>query len=312
MLKKLALDQTALISVFLRYNLCLSARLQGNTISVVIELPVPKPQPTDLTKSLAELHPQVILKETKSVPLARINNRLLHLVHIPKTGGAGITDYMRKKGKVALYSREHLTWAQSTPQHLEFDVSRALIPEDFADASFAIMRDPLARLLSEYRYRVTRHIGQDTEPGHLTVFEGMKVELDWNEEFHGTFDEWVGLVFNRYNEDPRACDNHIRPQIDFIGPNMKVFLFERGLQRVYRWIDNVTDTQEVFSPLDRNESRKFDIEISSKTDAKIRELYESDYSLINALKNMPGDYQEIDNTFRRFSESASSDCERTA
>ncbi len=228
------------------------------------------------------------------MPLARINNRLLHLVHIPKTGGASITDYMRKKGEVALYSREQLTWAQSTPQHLEFDVSRTLLPEGFADASFAIVRDPLARLLSEYRYRATRHSNQNTAPWHLTASEGMKIELDWNEEFQGTFDEWVSLVFDRCMEVPHVCDNHIRPQTDFIGPNMKIFIFERGLQKVYRWIDKFTDTCEILTPLDWNESRKFDVEISSKTKAKIGKFYESDYSFISTLKNMSDDYQIID------------------
>lgn len=234
------------------------------------------------------------------MPLARINNRLLHLVHIPKTGGAGVTDYMRKKGDVALYSREQLSWAQSTPQHLEFDVSRALIPPGFADETFAIMRDPLARLLSEYRYRVTRHSTQNPASGCLAFSEELRLELDWNEEFHGTFDEWFDLVLERYSEDPRVCDNHIRPQIDFIGPDMKVFLFERGVQKVYRWIDKVTDTQEIFTPLDRNESRKFDIEISSETELKIKRLYAEDYSLISILKNMPGDYQQIDSSYTQF------------
>ncbi|WP_138935465.1 sulfotransferase family 2 domain-containing protein [Roseovarius arcticus] len=246
------------------------------------------------------------------MPLARINNYLLHLVHIPKTGGAGVTDYMRKKGDIALYSREQLAWAQSTPQHLEFDVSRALIPEGFADESFAIMRDPLARLLSEYRYRVTRHSSQNPISGRLSLSEGMKVELDWNEEFQGTFDEWVDHVFMKYQRDSRVCDNHIRPQIDFIGPNMKVFLFERGLQKVYRWIDEVTDTKEIFTPLDRNESRKFDIEVSRETDTKIKNLYEDDYALINALKNIPGDYQEIDNSYISASEGIPKRFKRTA
>jgi hypothetical protein len=206
---------------------------------------------------------------------------------------------MRKKGRVALYSREQLAWAQSTPQHLEFDASRALIPEGFADASFAIMRDPLARLLSEYRYRATRCNGQNTYTGFLSGLEEIKVELDWNEEFQGTFDEWVSVVFDRCVEVPHVCDNHIRPQVDFIGLNMKVFLFERGLQKVHRWIDEVTDTPQVQDPLDRNESRKFDIEVSSKTNAKIRKFYESDYSLIDTLKNMPGDYQCLSPGFFR-------------
>ncbi|MEB8387847.1 sulfotransferase family 2 domain-containing protein [Rhodobacteraceae bacterium KMM 6894] len=246
------------------------------------------------------------------MPLARINNRLLHFVHIPKTGGAGTTDYMRKKGKVALYSREQLTWARTTPQHLEFDATRALIPEGFADASFAIVRDPLARLLSEYRYRATRHNNQYTDYGHLSAVDGLKVELDWNEVFQGTFDEWVNVVFDRCIDVPHVCDNHIRPQTDFVGPNMKVFLFEKGLQKVYRWIDKFTDTPVIQTSLDWNESRKFNIDVSNKTKTKIEKFYDSDYSLIDALKNMPGDYQEIGKTDGLLHECLSRGYESTA
>ncbi|MFX0547646.1 sulfotransferase family 2 domain-containing protein [Roseovarius sp. S1116L3] len=227
------------------------------------------------------------------MPLAKINNRLLYFAHIPKTGGASITDYMRKKGIVALYSRERLDWAQSTPQHLEFDISRALIPDGFADVSFAVIRDPLERVLSEYRYRATRHHDQNTVFEYLTTAKTMKVELDWDEEFQGTFDEWLDMVFYRYSKDPHTCDNHIRPQIDFIGENMKIFLFERGLQTVYRWIDAVTNTRSILVPLDQNKSRKFDIEISTKTKDKISAFYKRDYSLITALEKTSGDNHDI-------------------
>lgn len=40
------------------------------------------------------------------MPLSKINGKLLHFVHIPKTGGSCITSYLRAKGPVALYSRE--------------------------------------------------------------------------------------------------------------------------------------------------------------------------------------------------------------
>jgi len=229
------------------------------------------------------------------VPLARINNRLLHLVHIPKTGGASITDYMRKKGEVALYSREKLEWAQSTPQHLEFETSRALIPEGFADASFAIMRNPISRLLSEYRYRATRYNSGVLPFSAPSSSDKMKVELDWGEDFYGTFDEWVDLVFERCIRFPCTCDNHIRPQSDFIGGNMKIFIFERGLEKVYRWIDRITDTQEIISSLDRNESKKFVVEVSSKTQIKIENFYQKDYCMLNSLKIMHNDYHTTKN-----------------
>lgn len=227
------------------------------------------------------------------MPLARINHRLLHFAHVPKTGGASITDYMRKKGKVALYSREELAWAQSTPQHLEYAVSRVLVPQGFADASFSIVRDPLERLLSEFRYRATRFGSKCPIPTKLKASDEIKIELDWHKDFEGTFDDWVALVFNICAESPNVCDNHIRQQIDFIGPDMKVFIFERGLQKVYNWIDHITATPAILTPLDRNESKKFDIEVSNTTRGKIKKFYERDYDLINNLKNMTGDYQDM-------------------
>jgi hypothetical protein len=228
------------------------------------------------------------------MPLGRINHHLLHFVHVPKTGGASVTDYMRKKGTVALYSREELAWAQSTPQHLEYEVSRMLIPQGFADASFLILRDPLERLLSEFRYRATRYDSKGPITKKLTACDEIKIELDWDQEFEGTFDEWVALVFDICAESPNACDNHIRPQVDFIGPEMKVFLFERGLQKVYNWIDTITDTPAILTPLDRNESKKFDIEVSDTARARIKEFYERDYYLISNLRNMAGDYQDME------------------
>ncbi|MGJ5621130.1 sulfotransferase family 2 domain-containing protein [Sulfitobacter sp. MF3-043] len=228
------------------------------------------------------------------MPLARINNRLLNFVHIPKTGGSGITDYMRRKGKVALYSREELEWSHTTPQHMAFDVRNILLPDGFADASFAIIRNPLERLLSEYRYRATRYCGESNKIGKISQNDKLTVELDWNKQFYGTFGEWVNVVFEKCLADPYACDNHIRPQVDFVGSNLNIFLFERGLEKVLEWIDLITDTKRLSASLDRNESNKIRIEVSDRDLERIREFYKCDYDLINSLKQSSADSQIIE------------------
>lgn len=218
------------------------------------------------------------------MPLAKINGRLLHFVHIPKTGGSSVSSYLRAKGPVALYSRERIEWSKSTPQHIELATQRALIPEGFADYCFAILRDPFERLLSEYRYRALRRNQAKDLPDHIGPCDKLTVELDWGTEFYGTFDQWVGQILSDQASDPYLCDNHVRPQADFIGKTATVFLLEDGLEKVFTWIDNITDTERVSIDLDRNASSQFAIQMLDATRRMISDFYLEDFLLIEKLK----------------------------
>ncbi|MFD2740127.1 sulfotransferase family 2 domain-containing protein [Sulfitobacter aestuarii] len=221
------------------------------------------------------------------MPLARINGKILHFIHIPKTGGSGISSYLRAKGQVALYSRERLQWARTTPQHVHAETSEILLPDGFADATFAVIRDPMQRLLSEYRYRVTRRHDSGAVPKALDSGAALTVELDWGAEFHGTFDAWVTHIFAEYQRDPHVCDNHVRPQADFIRQGAALFRFEQGMQPVFDWIDRVTGTTRADFRIDRNESIKFEIEMSDETRAAIRRFYAADFALCDRLATAP-------------------------
>jgi hypothetical protein len=174
---------------------------------------------------------------------------------------------------------------------MEFATNTVLLPEGFADETFAVIRDPIERLISEYRYRATRYSSGEKHSKDTSEGDQKTVELDWDKTFHGTFEAWVDVVFDRCFKNPRTCDNHIRPQSDFIGPNSKIFIFEKGLENVFRWIDQVTDTKYLSVPLDRNESKKFAIKISEQTKDKIKAFYETDYTLIHSLDRCSNSYQ---------------------
>lgn len=226
------------------------------------------------------------------MPIARINGKILHFVHIPKTGGSTITSYLRSIGQVALYSRERIDCLRSTPQHMDIRTSKTLLPQGFVDARFAILRNPVARMHSEFRYRYTRLARNGEGACRKDPNGAVQVELDWGESFFGTFDEWVGLVIDKYNQEACACDNHIRPQSDFIDEDVRVFLFEDGLESVIDWINKFTETStSPFIP-DTNASVEIPISMSSKTKRIIREFYADDYSLIlrhkatNSLKEV--------------------------
>ena len=217
------------------------------------------------------------------MPLARINGRLLHFIHIPKTGGSCVSSYLRAKGSLALYSRGRVDSSRTTPQHMERASHSILIPEGFADHSFAILRDPMDRLLSEYRYRALRRNRSCDLPTYIGPDDELTVEFDWDTEFHGSFDQWVATIFAGHSSDPYICDNHVRPQADFIFEHAQLFMFKDGLGDVFDWIDKVTGTQRQVMGLDHNASPQFAIHMRDETRRMILEFYSEDYRAISGV-----------------------------
>lgn len=217
------------------------------------------------------------------MPIARVRNKILHFIHIPKTGGSYVTSYLRAIGQVALHSRTPVSCANTTPQHMDIATSKILLPLGFVDHRFAVIRDPLDRILSEFRYRFTRAAQPEQSANGHKPENAVLVELDWGQTFFGTFEEWVDLVFEMYQADPTVCDNHIRPQSDFVDAETKLFRFENGIDTVLDWIDSTTGTLRRPFCIDQNESQRLQVNIPNHTRDKIIDFYRSDYRMINRL-----------------------------
>lgn len=195
------------------------------------------------------------------MPIARIADKLLFFAHIPKTGGGSVEDYMASKGKVALRHPFRKGWSRSTAQHMHAEIHRGLVPETFCDQSFTILRDPLDRFLSEYRYRKMR---DETALG---------------------FDQWARQVLGVSQFDPYCFDNHLRPQAEFLRWNMRVFDFSKGLDPVFDWIDAFTNTPRADRVSRKNVSDAFEIVVSSDVKALIEQRYGQDIALLAALRS---------------------------
>lgn len=219
------------------------------------------------------------------MPLARIGGTVLFFVHIPKTGGTSVEAYLRAKGPVALHGTR-ADWSRCTPQHIHRELYAELAPPAFYDHGFAILRDPKARLISEFRMRVEpirpkfrpmgwARMARNRAKGLPTyaVRIGRKVEfLD--------FDAWVERIFDAQRRDPYVKDNHIRPQVEFVDPAHRLFRLEAGLDPVFRWIDAVTGTPPAPGTFHERRSALVDVPCSPGTEARIREFYAADYALI--------------------------------
>jgi hypothetical protein len=85
------------------------------------------------------------------------------------------------------------------------------------DYVFMTVRHPVARIVSEYGMRHQDREARSTEG----------------------FSSWLNTTLDRYGRNPFLCDNHIRPQIDFMIPGCDVYKQEDKFDAA--WVDHLAD-----------------------------------------------------------------------
>jgi hypothetical protein len=223
------------------------------------------------------------------MPLARIGATTLFFVHVPKTGGTSVEAYLRAKGATLALHGQGKGWARVPVQHLHREAWAEIVPPGAYDAGFAVLRDPKARLVSEFRMRAEplrpklRPLGLARlarnrvagRPTYLARVDGKAEYLD--------FDGWATRILAVYARDPWTLSNHIRPQAAFIDPRHRLFRLEDGLDRVFRWIDATTGTPQTPGLFHERRSEPIPVACAPATEALIRDTYAEDYALLASL-----------------------------
>ena len=107
-------------------------------------------------------------------------------------------------------------WNISSPQHIDgYSLSR-LFPGDFFDFGFAVVRDPVSRLVSAFKHQIVQK----------------KISKDAN------LSEFIKLELNNVSLQLGVYDNHFLPQTKFLIPEMsyEVYKLENGLESVGQFI----------------------------------------------------------------------------
>jgi hypothetical protein len=168
------------------------------------------------------------------MPIFRAGGEFHVFAHVPKCAGTTIEAHLAERfGLLGLIgtdtglgvSLQHLTWAQVT----------AVLPETWIAGSFAVVRHPLDRFVSGYNMRLSEVRPPFPRETTITDF------LDWAEA--------------RLPDYPGLLDNHLRPQVDFLGPGTRVFRFEDGLGGVIAGLDETFGARPDLSPLGRHDYR---------------------------------------------------------
>jgi hypothetical protein len=161
------------------------------------------------------------------MPFFRSGAQILYYAHVPKCAGSSVEEYLTNRfGALAFcdtaYMQQTTPWTASSPQHVDRDVLARLFPPSFMDASFTVVRHPVARVVSAWHFQLEV---EKTVPAGVT------------------FSDWLMDLGEQWVERPYAFDNHTRPMNNLVPDGAEVFYMEHGLDGIIPWLDRTTGTQ---------------------------------------------------------------------
>lgn len=194
------------------------------------------------------------------MPLALYQGKLIFFAHVPKTGGSSVEDYLIQRFcDVSLIDRNKREGVSGTgliipSTHLSAVDLRELIPSNL-DFNFAVVREPLARLMSEFRYQ--SGVSRMSNLG---------------------FSAWLKVMLKAAKREPRLYQNHIRPQSDLVPEDSEVFKLEDGFAPLIKRLDEVVgETIPDLTVPHLNTRKKESIELSVSDIEAVTEFYRNDY-----------------------------------
>lgn len=206
-------------------------------------------------------------------------SKTICFVHIPKTGGTSVVEFFRSLGATSYLDNQgngHRPPLRCPPQHFHYQTLDAIVDLSKSDFSFAIVRHPVYRMLSNF-FWAHRNV-----PSNKTLPD---------------FTLWLKHVFNEYTKDEYFLDNHIRPQNEFVGPNLRrVYKLESGLSAILDDVlkscgittkrnNHLSAPQTNTSSPDRKKEYLMGL-VTNDTLNLIHEFYKSDYYLFNYKKSI--------------------------
>lgn len=184
------------------------------------------------------------MREFRIMPIFKASGKLIYYAHVPKCGGSAVSWYLSERfGAIAFNDRNHtrhdpkMVWTKTSPQHADVASISRLFPDGFFDATFTIVRHPVARLLSAFYFQ-------------------LEVEKTISERVE--FSDWLEDMTEARLENPFLYDNHVRPMAEIVPQGAKVFHMEHGLDALVPWFDGLTGNKSAPRALPKiNERGKY-------------------------------------------------------
>lgn len=193
------------------------------------------------------------------MPIFRISGKTILFLHIPKAGGTSVEDFLSGLSSESFRMPLNTEGLPCVPQHFHGALMGKLFAADFFDYSFCVTRNPYARILSEYNYRMQhRHRPYRWFPTPK-------------------FNTWLKATLRRYKRNPYVYSNHIRPQVAFRLPQTRAFRLEDQVGELMRELGALTDADVPETLPHANPSKKRATTIDEGAARLIYDFYREDF-----------------------------------
>jgi hypothetical protein len=190
------------------------------------------------------------------MPLFRIDGQNVLFIHVPKTGGTSIGHALGPYNVGLIYPHAPKQFSPVSPQHYHAEFLNLLFREGAFDLVFMLVRHPIERLKSEFRFR--KHLMGEVQQ-----------DADFN--------SWIEQLLDHYKYDTTVSDNHIRPQVEFECLGARVFRIEDGMLPVCRFL-NTHFSREVLVNVERHHATtREDVFVSLDNLLRLRDFYREDF-----------------------------------
>lgn len=190
------------------------------------------------------------------MPVFIIKDKAILFAHVPKTGGSSVERYLAGQGLTILHGDHRAAGLRCTPQHLHAVPLAQLLEPAAMHLSFLIVRHPVSRIASEYRYQMRKR--------------------NWLRD-RLSFSQWLATAMARRALDPWYRDNHFRPQHEFELPGARVFRFENGVDACIAFLAGDLGTPPPPSQIREKPSPPLDFALLTRDLRLIERTYSRDF-----------------------------------
>ena len=200
------------------------------------------------------------------MPVFAINGKSVLFIHVPKTGGTTVERVLSQFGPMSLHNGGNCFRDQfrggwlSKPvplQHLHGALlKRLLLPGQF-DLVFMLVRDPVQRMISEYRH--SRGLGR---PEAMLPFSA-----------------WLRICLRLVRSDPSFRNNHFRGQADYHVDGAKVLHFEDGMLQCINEISAALGIAKLENLPHERRSKNYAAEPTLSDVELIQQAFAADYEM---------------------------------
>ena len=232
------------------------------------------------------------------MPIFEHNGKYGLFIHIPKTGGKSVTEYLKDAGcRVSFTDDATSVLGLVGLRRPEWDNSWQVPPELLREPTstdgvrWIVQSFPMDPSRGSWRLPVVpQHVQGDILESSLKldkiswIFTMVRDPIERcvsryrSPNMKEGFDSWIKGARKQWKKNPYYADNHFRPQVDFILPRCKVF--------TYPHYHELINYLEVEVGLPKSEFKKIGSSsgpippISPKSERLIKEWYHNDYEFL--------------------------------